>query len=189
MNEVIVLVDMDDVMCNFVEALCNWLNKEHGTSVVVDDITEWELRKFFPGLSIDEIFNPTHTEEFWKTVTPIEGAPETIRKLIHEGFKVYICTSSDYRTVKHKFDWVLKKYFPYISWRQVIITKEKGMIRGDILIDDGVHNLEGTNFEKILMSAPSNQSYDAEKNGMKRANSWNDIYNIVHKYSERKRLQ
>ena len=93
MNDVIVLVDMDDVMCNFVESLCNWLNKEYVTNVTVNDITEWELKKFFPGLSIDDIFNPTHTEDFWKTVTPIDGSQETIRKLMHEGYKVYICTS------------------------------------------------------------------------------------------------
>lgn len=181
MRKIVVLVDMDDVMCNFVESLCSWLNKEYQTNVTKQDITEWDLRKFFPTLSVDEIFDPTHTDDFWKTVAPIDGSQEFIRKLMkNDAYDVYICTSSDYRTIKHKFDWVLKRYFPYISWKQVIITKNKSMVRGDILIDDGVHNLENTSFKKILMSTPSNQNYDAVSNGMIRVNTWEEAYVAVH---------
>ena len=189
MDNIIVLIDMDDVMCEFVEALCKCLNNKYHTNVSPYEITGWGLPEYFPSLTVDEIFNPTHTAEFWSTVRPMNGAPEKIKLLMDEGFKIYVCTSSDYRTIKPKFDLVLKKYFPYISWKQVIITKDKGMVRGDILVDDGIHNLEGTDFEKILMSRPHNEWYDEKSNGVTRAHSWDDVYVAIHEYAQKKTLK
>lgn len=49
-----------------------------------------------------------------------------------------------------------------------------------ILTDaDGIHNLEGADYEKILVSAPYNEYYDAEGNGMHRVHSWNEIENVL----------
>lgn len=64
-----------------------------------------------------------------------------------------------------------------------IVTKNKQLVNGDILIDDGVHNLEGGRYKKILMSAPHNKGYDAELHGMTRVKSWEEAYNAVHIYT------
>ena len=53
------------------------------------------------------------------------------------------------------------------------------MIRGDVLIDDGIHNLEGGDYVKILMTAPHNRNYDAEANGMIRVHNWEEIEEIL----------
>lgn len=37
---------------------------------------------------------------------------------------------------------LLFRWFPFITWDQVIITSRKQFIKGDVLIDDGIHNLE-----------------------------------------------
>ena len=74
---------------------------------------------------------------------------------------------------------LLFRWFPFITWDQVIIAKRKQLIRGDVLIDDGIHNLEGGEYIKILMTAPHNRSYDAEGNGMIRVNSWKEIEKVI----------
>ena len=74
---------------------------------------------------------------------------------------------------------VLFKYFPFLSWDQVIVTTRKQMIRGDVLIDDGIHNLEGGQYKKVLMTAPHNIHYDAEAHGMVRVNSWKEIEQVI----------
>ena len=56
----------------------------------------------------------------------------------------------------------LFKYCPCLTWHQVIITSKKKLIRADVLIDDGVHNLEGGPYVKTLMTAPHNRNYNAE---------------------------
>ena len=48
-----------------------------------------------------------------------------------------------------------------------------------MLIDDGIHNLEGGNYRKILFTAPHNRFYDAEANGMTRVNTWEEVVEII----------
>ena len=79
---------------------------------------------------------------------------------------------------------VLFRYFPFIRWEQVIVCTEKQMIRGDVRIDDGVHNLEGADGLKILFDSPHNRSFDAESAGMVRASDWEQVCRIVDEYAE-----
>ena len=79
---------------------------------------------------------------------------------------------------------LLLKYFPFLTWHQVIITSKKQLIRGDVLIDDGVHNLEGGPYVKILMTAPHNRNYDAEANGMIRVSDWGEIETVISRLAD-----
>lgn len=74
---------------------------------------------------------------------------------------------------------VLFKYFPFLTWNDVIITSHKQLVNGDVLIDDGTHNLEGGNYFKILMTAQHNKKYDAEANGMLRVETWAEVYSAI----------
>lgn len=178
-SDITILIDIDDTIEDLLAAWCKWLNDLYGLNVKPDEITEWDMRKFFPNLTKKQVFEPLHNEEFWDLVKPKDGAVEYLKKLIDDGFKVYLCTSTDYRNVKVKFEKVIQKYFPYISWKQVIVASDKQMIRGDFMVDDGIHNLEGGIYRKILMNVPHNKSYNAEENGMFRANNWEQIYSYI----------
>ena len=79
-----------------------------------------------------------------------------------------------------KMERVLFRYFPFLSRDQVIITGNKQMIRGDVMIDDGIHNLEGGEYRKILFTAPYNKDYDAEANGMIRVHNWDEILRVIN---------
>ena len=121
---------------------------------------------------------------FWKTVEPIPGAAEALQRLMRDGHDVYIVTATTYRSVPEKMDDLLFRYFPFLSWDQVIITRNKQMIRGDVLIDDGIHNLEGGDYAKILMTAPHNRDYDAKANGMIRVENWDQIEAEIRKLEQ-----
>jgi 5'(3')-deoxyribonucleotidase len=86
--------------------------------------------------------------------------------------------------VEEKMNRLLFHYFPFLSWSQVIITGRKQMIRGDVLIDDGIHNLEGGSYRKILFTAPHNRFYDAEANGMTRVHTWEEAVRIIDDMEE-----
>ena len=178
--EMVILIDIDDTIEYLCRTWCKWLNLKYGTNVKYRNITNWDLSVFFPSLSRDQVYEPLHNANFWKIVPPMLDAIKYIKMLINEGNKVYLCTSTDYRNIRPKFEYVIQKYFPYISWNQVIVAANKQMIRGDILVDDAPHNLENGKYYKILMSAPHNKNYNAEKNGMIRVNSWREIYNTIH---------
>lgn len=183
-KNITILIDIDDVLNNLCEEWCNLLNNKYGCNVDYENVTDWDISRFFPKLTKEQVFSPLHTPEIWHKLKPKDGAVKYVKKLIDDGYNVFLCTSTDYRNIRPKFEGVIQKYFPYIKWSQVIIASHKQMIKADFLIDDGVHNLENGDYIKILMTAPHNKDYDAEGNGMYRADNWETIYTIIKNKTE-----
>ncbi len=176
-----ILVDMDDTIERMLTAWIKRLNDRYGTSVTYDDIVDWDVSRAFPELTREQVYGIEHEPGFWRTVEPIEGAPEALKRFIDAGHEVYIVTATEYSTLAEKMDDLLFKYFPFITWDHVIITSHKQMIRGDVLIDDAVHNLEGGDYAKVLFTSANNKLYDAEANGMSRANNWAEAEAIIER--------
>ncbi len=179
-----VLIDMDDTIEDLLIRWVNELNCKHNTSVSVDDITDWDLTKFFPTLCPDEVYAPLFDNEFWKTVQPKDDASRFIKALKDEGYSVYICTTSNYKTLKTKMENVLFKHFDFLSWSDVIITSNKQLINADFLVDDGVHNLIGGSYQGILMDAPHNRKFNEKEHDIIRVKSWDEIYNIIKRLTQ-----
>ncbi len=182
-SHITLLVDMDDTIENLLPAWTEWLNKKHRMSVQADDITSWDIQKFFPSLTRDEIYSPLYEDEFWKMVTPKEDAILYLSRLNELGFKLYICTNSNYQTIRRKLEYIIDRYFPFISWWNVITICHKQLINADILVDDGVHNLLGGSYKKILMTASHNKDFDANSNGIVRVNNWQEAYDKIIEYA------
>ena len=175
----IILVDMDDTIENLTEAWINYANKRFGTAVNAADITTWDPSEAFPTVSHEKMYALLLEDELYETVEPFEDAALYLQKLIADGHEVFIVTNSPYQVMKAKMEKVLFRHFPFIDWKHVIITGSKPLIKGDVLIDDGVHNLLGGDYAKLLFTAPHNRSFDAEGNGMVRVNCWREVYIAV----------
>ena len=184
MRELTILVDMDDTIENLLEEWVRVLNKTHKRSVSLDDIKSWDIKEAFPGLSDEEAYAPLYEDSLWENVTPKMDAVIYLYKLFKEGHFIYITTSSNYKTLAAKMDKLLFKWFPFIDWSHVIVATKKQMINGDVMVDDGPHNLVGGNYVKILMTAPHNREYDAVSNGMRRVSNWAEVYEIIKRISE-----
>ena len=176
---------MDDVLENLSEAWVDYLNLKYGTNVSADNVVDWKISQFFPELSEDQVYRALCDDELWKTVRPLDGASEALQSLMRDGHQVYIVTNSHYRTLIAKMENVLFNYFPFLSWDQVIIASHKQMIRGDVLVDDGIHNLIDGDYIKILMDRPYNRSFDADAAGMYRVYDWNDILVLLEQIEQR----
>ena len=185
MKKLTILVDMDDTIENLCEVWVEFLNETHGTAVHKDDINDWDMTKAFPTVDKKQVYDPLFNEEMWKRVTPLPGAVEYLKRLIDDGHKVVIVTASHQNTVAMKLNNVLFRYFPYLTTKDVIITSQKQLVCGDVMIDDAPHNLEGGKYFGILVTAPHNRAYDATANGFVRADRWGEIYNIVCEYARK----
>lgn len=180
-----ILIDMDDVIENLLESWCDCLNREYGTFVKTKDITDWNVCKFFSPLTKEQVFEPLRHDEFWKSVKPRADAMEYVERLFLDDYDIYVCTATDYRNLRAKYEYVIERYFPYIEWSHMIVAYRKQMIKADYLVDDGVHNLIGGSYTKLLMTSPHNKNFDAESNGMIRVNDWSEAYKIIsHKEKE-----
>ena len=175
----VILVDMDDVLEQLVEAMVRYNNIHYGTNVKSGDVVEWNLTKAFPMLTREQVYSPEYDEDFWATVDPMPDADRVLRRLMEEGHEVYVVTASFYETLKQKMDDLLFRWYPFLDWNHVIVTTNKQMIQGDVLIDDGPHNLTGGDYRKILFDRPHNRDFDEKSVGAIRVYDWEEIYEQI----------
>lgn len=183
-NKPTILVDMDDTLVNLLQAWVSALNQIHGLNVDPNDIDDWDITQFFPSLTRYQVFEPLFADEFWDTVKPKEDAVQYLKQLKDDGYKIYICTNTHYKTLKAKMEKVLFKYFDYLSWKDLIIVADKQLLDADFLVDDGVHNLIGGKYKGILMDAPHNRKFNEREHGIIRVKTWREIYALIKSMAE-----
>lgn len=174
-----ILIDADGVLEDLTQKWVVYINEKYGTSVKHEDVTEWDMTKCFPTLTREQVYGAELEDELYERLELYENAVRYVKQLINDGHTIFVVTTSPYQVIRAKVERVVLKYFPFLSWENVIITSNKKMIRGDILIDDGIHNLLGGEYMKLLMTAPYNKNYNAEENGMIRVNNWAEIYEVI----------
>lgn len=118
------------------------------------------------------------SEGFFRTAPVIDGSIEGL-KYLNDKYNVLIVSSATEfpQSLTEKVDW-LNEYYPFISWKQIILCGEKKSIRGNIMIDDHPKNLdffEGG--ERIIFTQPHNTLIESDH--YTRINSWKEIMNIL----------
>jgi len=180
----IILVDMDDTITWLLPHWVRWLNEKYNLSVDWHDITQWDMAAPFPTLTKEQIYEPLTTEEIWDNVKPRGQAQKVLKELHDRGYEIYVCTSTDYRNIKPKYEKVIQKYFPFIDWKHIIVTSNKQLIHADFIVDDGIHNLiNGNQTVKMLINMPHNQNFIAGDYGLIRVNDWSMVQAVVEEYS------
>lgn len=174
-----ILVDMDDTIEDLVEAWIMYLNNKYNYKVDPQSVEEWDIAWYYPTLSREQIIEPLNLRDFWEYVQPKKDAIYYLNKLKEEGYKIKIVTASHYASIKFKLEEVLFKYFPFISWDDVVITRDKSIIKGTCLIDDGIHNLIEFPYDRILYDTPHNRSIDEKLFKATRVHNWEEIYCLI----------
>jgi len=175
-----ILVDCDNVLNNLSEDWVAYLNKKHGLSVNPYGLSHAQIPEAFPTLTREEVKSPLRDETFGLSYTLKPGSFEALKQMHDDGHEITIVTAHNNRTAGFKFEW-LTTHFPFLSRDDIIITRKKHKIIGDVLIDDAAKNLIHGFFLKILFDHPNNHGYDAEANGMKRVYTLEEAYKIIQK--------
>jgi len=173
-----IMIDCDNVLNNLSEDWVMYLNTKHGLQVNPQGISHEKIYEAFPTLSEDEIKFPLQDEAFGRSYSVKKGSYEYLKKIINDGHEVSIVTAHNSKTAGMKFEWITT-HFPFISRDDIIITRKKQKIIGDVLIDDEVRNLLGGSYLKILFDHPNNHGYDAEANGMIRVYTFKEAYEVI----------
>ena len=184
----IILIDADNVIENLTHEMFLYIDELYGTDAHYEELRDWDLCTAFPALTREQVYGAELNAELYDRVKPIEGAVGTIRRLIDDGHEVFVVTNTPAKAYAPKTEKVFARYFPFIPSDHYILTSHKQMIRGDVLIDDGIHNLVGGTYAKLLFNAPNNMDYDAGANGMIRVADWDDIYRVISGLNEDKEI-
>lgn len=177
-----ILIDIDDTLINLCEVWVDELNKKYHLNVTMDDIKCWDMSIPFSALTSDQIYRPLINSKIWKKVTPIDNSQYYLKKLIDDGYDVILVTSTDYRNINYKYKYVIKKFYPFINLKNVVICHRKNVLNADILIDDYIMNLLGGNYKGILFSSYHNRNIHEDKYGVVRSFGWEDTYNKINSF-------
>lgn len=181
------LLDMDGVMVDLHKNWENRLkelhpNKSIDFSKITESITD-ECHKAF-GISEDECIVPFYEKDFWLNLPPQDDVLEYF-PLIREKFDCVIVTKAHMTSpycAYEKFLWI-RKYFG--NDLDIIMTKKKSYIHGDIIIDDMVTNLvecDKVGIIPICYDHPWNKDHPFKN----RVNSWKEIYKKLNLMEELK---
>lgn len=137
-NRPIVLLDMDDVTTDFLGCLLRIYNERMGTHAKVRDCESWNLEETFS----PEILDIFKEKGFFANLTPKKGSLKAIKKLISSTrYDVYIVTAcKSVQEYQEKVEWFAKN-LPEFNPNRIIMCSEKYLIRGHVLVDDKIQNL------------------------------------------------
>jgi len=165
-----ILIDIDGVIGDFDQEFLQRWRSRHADKIYIplEERTTFYIKDQYPKELkplVDEILLES---SFFRDMLPVPGAKEALEEMSGKGFEVFICTSplSTYgNCILEKYEWVER--FMGMSWvKKVILTKDKTIIRADLLIDDkplitGVEN--NPSWEHILYDRPYNRGINKRR--------------------------
>jgi 5'-nucleotidase len=136
----IILIDMDDVLADFDGGfLTKWRERYPDKYFVpLDERKEFYMRDEYPEELLPAMTELFTEKGFVASLPEIEGGADAAKTIKEMGHDVFICTSPmrQYANcVAEKYQWV-EKHLGFDWTTKIILSRDKTLIKGDILIDD-----------------------------------------------------
>lgn len=171
----IIKVDMDGVVRNIFDKMCELYNSSFNKHLTVDDIFDYNVEIVFPkireeiGMSAADYFFKLYGWHLFLYGKPYDGVREALEKLQKEGHKIVIVTWQ--YTLENKIRTLKFLDNNHIPYDDICFTKDKWMIEGDWIIDDNPEFIldKREKANKILINMPYNKHIN-DYNGI-RANN------------------
>ncbi|MGD9697596.1 5' nucleotidase, NT5C type [Acinetobacter sp.] len=165
-----IIMDVDGVLRNIVDQVLeiNRLVFDPGSTASHDDINVWNIKKVLTKLPPLNVLFHEHAKEIFENAQPYPLALESLMAL-KEQHEIHIVTAQEPYRFQHTINWLEKYNIKYDSIT-FMVNGTKNHIHGDVMIDDGMHNLDdykaaGANKQMrlICMDQPWNQQWQGEK--------------------------
>jgi 5'-nucleotidase len=164
-----ILVDMDGVIADFEAAFLDDWRKHHPDKsfVPVEERNTFQITDQYPaefGEFIRQIYG---APRFYRQLSPVEGSLAALGEMKKLGLEVFICSSplSDYQNcVLEKFEWV-EEHLGSEWVKRLILTKDKTIVRADILIDDKpvITGSDTPTWEHVIYDQPYNRTQTRQR--------------------------
>jgi 5'-nucleotidase len=180
----IVLVDQDGVLADFEKAFHDQFLRTFPSipSIPANEREQFyvssDYLKRYPNINKNLLFGISRKKGFFLNLPPIKGAINAVQEMVEMGIDVRICTTpiTDYdHCVVEKYQWVEKHLGKEFTSR-LILTRDKTLIFGDVLIDDrpSIQGILTPQWKHILFDAPYNQHVKSV-----RLNDWRQWKEVV----------
>ena len=175
-----ILVDMDGVLADFERGFQQkWKTQYPERRVIpLEERTTFHIEDQYPKEIQEDAKKITQSQNFFLELEPIKGGIEALSELALADNTIFICTSpiSVYQhCVPEKYAWIDKHLGK--DWvKKLIVTKDKTMVKGDILIYDRptITGAKNPEWEHILYDQPYNKTQTG-----KRRITWQNYQSIL----------
>jgi len=182
-------IDMDEIICKFLDKLCSEYNNKYNKNIKISDIKTWSLNTYMDG---DKAFEIINSPGFFGSLESIEGAIETIEKLVNDDkYEVFIISSpSNEYSVYEKYKWI-QQNLPFFDIKNLILVGNKGDLlsrigNDGILFDDCPEYIEKFNGVSVVMDRAYNRYLIVGVDCDYRVDGWDEFYGIVERLGKGK---
>ena len=181
-----IVLDMDQIICKWVERILEWWNIDHGTKLTIEDVKTWEMKDALDsGEGKHFVRSCCRYPEFYRDLDEVEGAVAGMKQLIDKKHDVIIATSvPKFGPIAYagKVEW-LRRNAPFFDLNNLVAISRKYLLEGDVLFDDAVHNVmpwAGIGRVGVLMAYPWNSgTYCLRMPNIVRVAGWKDFLRII----------
>lgn len=174
-----ILCDIDGVVNNLVECVLDNYNRKYDDNLRIEDITDYDMNKFTKP-QCKNVFKEFCTENLIMRMAIPNNCGEIVRRLMKEH-NFYFLTSTYPENITYKNEW-LKSVFPEYNETMLIVTQDKSIVHGDILIDDCLDNMNYSAKLNILYDKPWNRSDNS--GNFVRVLDWKGIEETINSVEE-----
>lgn len=180
-----ILIDQDSVLYDLSDPWYGQHNKDYPDhELKPEDVKGWDTRQ----VCIDnncaaDIYSYFHKPETW-TDGGILGNSNYITHIWQQELPVelgILTTAANAMSTTHKVEW-LQENFPHIKNIMIVVKAHiKHWVQGDIMIDDGIHNLEHFQGIRILYDQAWNreETQFIRASGETDAEKWRNVDKLV----------
>jgi 5'-nucleotidase len=162
-DKMIILVDQDDTLADFDGRFLELWRARYPAAPFVspDQRRNFYLRDDYPAEHSDRLSEIYAAPGFFRNLPPIAGGLEAVQQMLALGHDVRICTAplDQYEhCVLEKFQWI-EQHLGHEFVRRIVLTYDKTLVRGRILIDDrpDIRGAVEPEWEHVLFDQPFNR--------------------------------
>lgn len=172
---------MDGTLADFDAGLLEAWRKKYPDEfyVPLENRCNFHPHKDYPEHLHQKIHDICHSPGFIRNLLPVPGGIEAVHAMLDDGHDVHFCSSHliGYDpSVLEKYQWI-EDHFGREFVDRIILTRDKTLVRGDILIDDKpkITGLMQPTWEHILHDRPHNRHITD-----KRRLNWDNWREVVY---------
>ncbi len=163
---------MDGVLADVYNRFFDLHEKESGERITLQSIIGLKEAEAFPNL-----LKWVNTPGFFRAMPVMTDSQKVLKKL-NNNFDIIVTSMATEFPISltDKQLW-LEEHYPYISWKQVVFCGRKEILKGDLMIDDHLKNLDNFNGETIMFTQPHNMNLTETRH--RRVDSWIEIEKLL----------
>jgi len=166
----ILAIDMDEVIADSISLLIKQYNKEHQANLSKELLWGKTIYDCLPESHIALMKAYQNSADFYQRVSLVEGAKEGIA-ILAKQYDIYILSAAlEFPNSLAARCAFIEQHFPELSWKKVIFSANKPLIKADFIVDDMVENLKGFGDRGFLFTAYHNANVEYPY----RVSSWNE---------------